>query len=196
MADKKSSNTSGGVNLASGPTDIGGDVTGRDKIEQHDSHAVFDQREQRVGKQVNVAGDYHAVDKSVNTGGGAYVGGNVSVDHGGKFVGRDDNSTTGLSGEEIAKLFKSVYQQIEQRPDTPPQDKADLKAEVEDVEAEVAKGEEANTTFLERRLRNLKRMAPDILEVVVNALGNPTLGVATAIRKVLARAKAESDQTA
>jgi len=64
-----------------------------------------------------------------------------------------------------------------------------LKAEVQDVEAEVAKGEAANVGFVERRLRNLKRMAPDILDVVVNTLGNPTLGVATAIRKVLEKAK-------
>ncbi len=194
MADDKSSNISGGVNLNSGKTDIGGDVTGRDKIEQHDSHAVFDQRGQRVGKQTNVAGDYHAGDRSVNTGGGAYIGGNVSVDHGSKFVGRDDNSVNIQIGADLAKAFESIYRQIEQRPDTPSEDKADLKAEVEEVEAEVTKGEEANVSFVERRLRNLKRMAPDILEVVVNSLGNPTLGIATAIRKVLAKAGSAVDK--
>jgi hypothetical protein len=39
-----------------------------------------------------------------------------------------------------------------------------LKAEVEDTEAEVAKGEQANESFLERQLRNFERIAPDILE--------------------------------
>ena len=34
MADEKSNNTSGGVNLSSNQTDIGGDVTGRDKVER------------------------------------------------------------------------------------------------------------------------------------------------------------------
>jgi hypothetical protein len=71
-------------------------------------------------------------------------------------------------------------------------DKAYFKAEVEDVEAEVAKGEEANLGFLERRLCNLQRMAPDILEVVISTLGNPSLGVATAIRKALEKAKADA----
>jgi hypothetical protein len=38
---------------------------------------------------------------NVNTGGGAYVGGNVSVDGGSKFVGRDDKSTAGLDAEQV-----------------------------------------------------------------------------------------------
>jgi hypothetical protein len=170
MADDKSSNTSGGVNLSSGQTDIGGDVTGRDKVVS-DSHTI-------------------------NTGGGAYFGGSVTVDHGGKLVGRDDHSVHIQAGTDLAQVFESIYRQIEQRPATPAEDQADLKAEVEEVQAEVAKGEEANVGFLEHRLRNLKRMAPDILEVMVNALGNPALGIATTIRKVLAKAKAPGDQTA
>ena len=77
MADEKTVNTSGGVNLTSGQTDIGGDVTGRDKI---------------------VSGSH-----TINTGGGAYVGGNVTVDHGGKFVGGDDHSMTIQAGADLAK---------------------------------------------------------------------------------------------
>jgi hypothetical protein len=159
------SSRSGGVDLSSGQTDIGGDVAGRDKVVS-DSHTI-------------------------NTGGGAYFGGSVKVDHGSKLVGRDDNSVNIQADADLAKVFESIYRQIEQRPATPAEDKADLKAEVEDVEAEVAKGDEASVGFLERRLRNLKRMAPDILEVVVDSLGKPSLGVAMTIRKVLAKAKAE-----
>jgi hypothetical protein len=191
MADEKKSKRSGGTDVSADTVKIEGDVIGRDINEQHDSHAVIDQRGQRVAKQTNVAGDYHEGDQSINTGGGAYVGGNVSVDHGGKFVGRDDNSTTGLSGDEVAKLFASIYQKIDARPNTPPQDKEDLKSEVTDLQAEVAKGAEANETFLERRLRNIKRMAPDILEVVVSSFANPALGLATAVRKVMNKAKTE-----
>jgi hypothetical protein len=188
MADEKKSKRSGGTDVSADTVNIDGDAVGRDK---NDSHATFDQRGQRVDKQTNVAGDYHEGDRSVNTDGGAYVGGNVSVDHGGKFVGRDDNSTTGLSGAEVAKLFETIYQKIDARPDTPPQDKEDLKAEVTDLQAEVAKGDEANETFLERRLRNIKRMAPDILEVMVSLFANPALGLATAVRKVMNKAKGE-----
>ncbi len=191
MADEKQSKRSGGTDVSADTVNINGDVIGRDKKEQHDSHAVFDQRGQRVSQQTNVAGDYHEGNRSVNTGGGAYVGGNVSVDHDSTFVGRDDNSTTGLSGDEVTQLFASIYQQIDARPNTAPQDKEDLKAEVTDLQTEVAKGDEANETFLERRLRNIKRMAPDILEVVVSSFANPALGLATAVRKVMNKAKVE-----
>ena len=160
-------NRSGGTNLSGGTINIDGDVVGRDKV----------------------VGESHT--SSINTS-GAYVGGNVSVSGSGKFVGRDDYSTTGLTGEEIAQLFETIYQQIDARPNTSPLDKDDLKAEVKDIEAEVAKGDQANESFLERRLRNLKRMAPDILEVVVNSFANPSLGVATVIRKVMTKAQAEA----
>ncbi len=56
---------------------------------------------------------------------------------------------------------------------TPP-DKEDLKAEVQDLQTEVAKGEEANESFLERRLRNIKRMAPDILETIATTFARST----------------------
>ena len=168
MAGEKENSTdrSGGVNISGGSVNVGGDMVGGDKT---------------TGTTQNI-----------NTGGGAYVGGNVTVDHGSKFVGRDDNSTTGLSAEEVARLFEPIYKQIDTRRNTSQQDKDDLKADVKDVEAEIAKAENADVSFLERRLRNLKRMAPDILEVVVNTFTNPGLGVATAILKVLEKAKAEA----
>ena len=60
--DQPTSNTSisGGVDVdAQRDVNIGGDVVGRDKIEQHTTNTTFDQREQNVGTQYNVAGDLH-----------------------------------------------------------------------------------------------------------------------------------------
>jgi hypothetical protein len=130
----------------------------------------------------------------VNTSGGAYVGGNVNVG-GGTFVGRDNYSSTGLSGEDIAKLFTVIYQRIDAKADLPSRDKDDLKADVKDVEAETAKvaqGQKPDESFLERRLRSIKRMAPDILEVVAATFASPTLGAAAVIRKVIDRVKQEA----
>jgi hypothetical protein len=145
-----------------------------------------------IGSNAKISGDVTGRDKKtvVNTGGGAYVGGNVSVSGGGKFVGRDDNSTTGLSAKEVAQLFDSIYQKIDAKPDLKPSDKEDLKADVQDVQAEVAKGEEADESFLERRLRSIKRMAPDILETIAATLADPKAGLALVIRKVMAKAQA------
>jgi len=135
-------------------------------------------------------------EKKVDTGGGAYVPGTVTVSGGGDFVGRDQNvgrdqtKVTGLSAEEVADHFKSLYAAIEGRPNTPPDDKADLQAELEELQTEVVKGEEADEGFLARRLRNIGRMAPDILDVVKATLANPAAGFAAVARKVAEKAGA------
>lgn len=135
-------------------------------------------------------------DNSKNRSGGVNFGkGNVTV--GGDVVGRDKITTTntGLSGEDVARLFASIYQQIDAKPELRPRDKDDLKADVKDVEAETAKvaqGEKADESFLERRLRSIARMAPDILDVMANTFASPALGAATVIRKVIDRVKQEA----
>jgi len=123
-------------------------------------------------------------EKKIDTGGGAYVGGRV-VTGGGKFVGRDDFSTTGASANELAQAFEKIYAAIEARPHTSAQDKADLKADVKEVQAEAAKGEQANEDFLSRRLRALEKMAPDILDVAESALAGPGAAFAAVLQKVV-----------
>ncbi len=153
---------SGGVDVSGGDVHAGGDVVGRDKVTSATQH--------------------------INTGGGAFVVGGVNTG-GGKFVGRDDYSTTGLTGDEVARLFESIYARIDARPNTSDADKADLKADVQEVQAEAAKGEQANEGFLARRLRNIGRMAPDILEVVLATLANPAVGLGMVGKKIAERAK-------
>jgi hypothetical protein len=128
---------------------------------------------------------------SIQTGGGAYIGGNLD-NRGGNFIGRDGQVNAGLSSDDIAKLFEALNSRIDSRPNTSPAEKTDLKADVQDVAAEVAKGDEANEDGLARHLRNIMRMAPDIWEVVVDTLISPAHGIASVIRKVAEKAKAEA----
>lgn len=143
---------------------------------------------------------------NVNTGGGAYVGGSVTVS-GGNFVGRDkrtvaitgdgnvvgdgSSAQVGVSGEELAKLFAGVQQKIEARPEDPDVDKQEIVETVEKIEQEAAKGEDANPKKVERWLKTLASMADDIFEVTAACLLNPIAGVATVIRKVVEKAKEE-----
>lgn len=122
-------------------------------------------------------------ERKVSTGGGAYVGKSVDTS-GGDFVGRDQVKTIGPNVSVIAELFKPIYAAIETRPDTSPDNRDDITAEVKDIQAEVVKGDVADESFLARRLRNLKRMAPDILEVVLTALTSPAAGVGMIASKV------------
>ena len=145
----------------------------------------------------------------VDTGGGAYVGGSVSVE-GGDFVGRDETTVSGggnaisdhgrstvvkqtADPEAVARAFRLFYDAVEAKPDLSDPERADLKAELEEVEEELAKGEGADEGFIARRLRSVKRMAPDIWDVVITTFGNPVAGLGMVGKKIAARMKAEAD---
>ncbi len=104
------------------------------------------------------------------------IGGNVS----------DSTIVTG-DGNVIASpttAFQAVYRAIREHPSLPPSDRQDLEAEVRELEQEVAKGEQADEGFLARRLRNIRRIAPDILDVVTATLANPVAGFGMVAKKV------------
>jgi hypothetical protein len=93
----------------------------------------------------------------------------------------------GVSGDQLAALFAAVYRQIEARPDDGLADRDELRDTAQRVEKEVAKGEQANPEKVNRWLQALKEVAPDVVEVVVNALLNPGAGAASAVKAVLSR---------
>jgi hypothetical protein len=142
-----------------------------------------------AGGNISIGGSVAGRDMNTKVGGNVISGDNVVIS-GGKYVGGDDNSVTGWSAQDVENFFAKLSQKIDAKPELAPADKADLKAEVQDLQAEVAKGEEANESFLERRLRNIKRMAPDILDTIATTLASPQAGLAMVIRKVMIKAKA------
>ena len=114
------------------------------------------------------------------------AGGNITMHH----------TTTGLSAAEIKQLFDGLYAKIETRPETPTANKEDLKAEVKEIQATVTeavqKNEKVDEGFLSRRFRNIARMAPDVLDVIVATLGNPLAGLGVAVKKIAQKAKEET----
>ena len=123
----------------------------------------------------------------INTGGGAYVEGSIQAD---TFAGRDQNIGIGASMEEVRKLFTTLNAAIESRPKMGAETRADLKAEVKELQTHVEeKGGAPDEGFIARRLRNIGRMAPDILDVAIAALGNPVGGLMLAIKKSAEKAK-------
>ena len=143
------------------------------------------------GSRSEVGGDMIGGDR-VDTGGGAYIGGSVNTG-GGAFVGRDQNITYGMSAGQVARLFEAIYSRIETHPKLDEIDRIDLKTDVQEIQQEVVKGESADESFLARRLRNIQRTAPDILEVVLSALTSPAAGFAAVVRKVAERMKASAE---
>jgi light-regulated signal transduction histidine kinase (bacteriophytochrome) len=114
------------------------------------------------------------------------AGGNIATHH----------TTTGLSAAEIKELFDQLYAKIETRPETRTADKEDLKAEVKEIQSTVIeaaqKNEKVDEGFLSHRFRNIARMAPDVLDLVVAMLANPLAGLGVAVNKIAEKAKEET----
>jgi hypothetical protein len=158
-----------------------------------------------------VGGDVFSGDKKVvNTGGGAhyegpihtegdFVGGNKTVTQtaGGDIVGRDKITTTTTQAIDPAQLqlllqeFSRIQQQVAARPPDPKVDKDILEYTVKKIETEAKKGEAADPSKVESLLLTLGSMADDIFQVTANTLASPVLGIATAVRLIAQKAKAE-----
>jgi len=139
-------------------------------------------KKRESGKQTSVrVGNISDINGTVNV-----AGGNITT----------HQTSTGLSAAEIKQLFDQLYAKIETRPETPTADKEDLKAEVKEIQTTVTaaaqKSEKVDEGFLARRFRNIARMAPDVLDVVVATLGNPLAGLGVAVRKIAEKAKEET----
>lgn len=105
-------------------------------------------------------------------------------------------TTTGLSATEIKQLFDQLYTTIESNKKVSPTKKEDLKAEVQEIQSTVTeaaqKNEKVDESFLSRRFRNIARMAPDVLDVVVATLANPLTGLGVAVKKIAEKAREET----
>jgi hypothetical protein len=90
------------------------------------------------------------------------------------------------------KLFELLEEKIKARPEDPDVDKGEIQEQVNRIKDEAALGENANPNKLERWIRDLAKMAPDIVDVMAASLGGPISGLTAVIQKIAARVKAES----
>ena len=118
--------------------------------------------------------------------GGSYIEGSVSTG-GGDFVGRDKTEID-ASQHIVHPIFETIYEQVEARPDTSQEQKTEIKVEIEALQAEAEKVEAVDQSFVQARLEHLKKMAPDIWEVVVATLANPIAGINLVVSKVAKKA--------
>ncbi len=95
----------------------------------------------------------------------------------------------GPSPEQLRALFAPILRQVQARAEDPNVDRDELQGTVEKVRDEALKGEQASLAKLERWLRFLVDMAPDVGDVVVETLVNPLNGITEVVRKVAARAR-------
>lgn len=93
---------------------------------------------------------------------------------------------------EMEKLFKRLHRKIKTRREDPGVDKVKLEKQVKKIEAEAARGPDADQGKLERWVKTLANMAPDIVEVMAASLAGPVAGFTLVFKKIVERARATS----
>lgn len=121
--------------------------------------------------------------------------GSNSVVIGGSVQGSNivigSNNTVTNNSVNIAPLFDELYRKLDTHKDLAPETKRDVKEELKEIQSAL-EASQPDESFLARRFRNLKRMAPDIADVALETLKNPIGGVAEIIKKVAKRAVEEA----
>ncbi len=150
---------------------------------------------------VSPAAAARAAGPVINTGGGAYVGGNVNV--GGEFIGRDKNVygdevhgdkltvgnvagmgiaigrgaqanvQQGISAAELEPIFAPL---VSLTSSLPPDRRAPAEQKVEELKQEVAKGKAADDNVMGRLIQGLVNLVPGAVGAVVSMFATPVLG--------------------
>lgn len=120
--------------------------------------------------------------------GGINIKGNVTINS--RNVAGRDNVVKNISNIHIS--FAPVYQAIKKNKTISPKNKKVVEQTVKEIEKEAEKGKKAEISFIQQRLENIKKMAPDIAEVVISTLTNPAAGISLAIKKVLSKMQSQN----
>lgn len=109
---------------------------------------------------------------TVDTGGGAYVGGSVKIGRG-NFVGRD-SIATGVSARDLESLFAPLRAAVSAQAPAGTQDAA--VRHVEQLEAEVGKGKQAADGKVAKLVEGLVGLVPGAVSAIVSTFATPILG--------------------
>lgn len=115
--------------------------------------------------------------------GGITITGNATINS--RNVAGRDNVVKNINN--ITLSFAPVYQALKKNKAIAPKTKIEVEQTVKEIEKEVEKGGKARVSFIQQRLENIAKMAPDIADVVIATLQNPAAGIGVALRKVLTR---------
>jgi hypothetical protein len=167
---------------------IGGGIVTKNEQESSESSSVsIGDVEGGIHGSTIAGRDAHVTHRTVNTGGGQYIEGNVHTG-GGDFVGRDQVTYgAGADLAAIGRAFEALQEALEKVPEGPKKTMATQA--VEGLKAEAEKGEDADEENVRQWFESLALMLPDMGEVAVKTFLNPVYGLATAFQKIAQKAK-------
>jgi hypothetical protein len=123
------------------------------------------------------------------TQGGINIKGNATINSR-NVAGRDNVDKSVKNTTNINVSFAPVYHALKKNTTIAPKTKKVIEETVKEIEQEAGKGETAKVSFIQKRLENIEKMAPDIADVVIATMQNPLAGISVALRKVLAKMQA------
>lgn len=132
------------------------------------------------------------VSRKIDTGGGAYVEGDINSE-GGEIILRD-KIVYGEGADSITKAFSALYKALQEVPDGPK--KAMASQAVTGLEEEARKGQAASENTVKEWFESLMMMLPDIGEVAIRTFVNPIDGVSTVFQKIAQKAKESKEANA
>ncbi len=111
--------------------------------------------------------------------GSIVIGGNVDRSN----IISGNNNVVSNQSINIAPLFETIYHFVETHPKLQPGKKQDATEELKEIQTALEEPK-PDEHFITRRFRNLKRMAPEIVEVAFETLKNPLGGVADVVKRI------------
>jgi hypothetical protein len=156
--------------VATGSTTYSANLTGGGAIAQGAGATAIGARGVLVGG--NNTGNINTGTRAhVDTGGGAYIKGDVSTG-GGDFVGRDKH-TQGLAAADLELLFAPLLAAVMEN--APADRQAAALEQVEKLKAEATKGKQADDDKLARIVDGLAAMVPGAIGSIVSMFSMPIL---------------------
>ena len=117
------------------------------------------------------------------------IGGNVTGSN--IVMGNNNKVSNSTTTVKISVMFDEIQKKLSSDQTIPLADKEEVQADLKEMQVELEK-DEPDESFLARRYRNLKKMAPDIAAVAMETLKNPLGGVAEVITRVAKKVSEEA----
>jgi hypothetical protein len=111
--------------------------------------------------------------------GSVVIGGNVQ----GSNIVMGNHNTVSNQSINVAPLFQIIYKYVDAHPKLQAGKKEDAKEELKEIQTALEEPK-PDENFITRRFRNIKRMAPEIVEVAFETLKNPVGGVTEVIKRI------------
>lgn len=126
-------------------------------------------------QEIHAGGDYVGGDKV----GGDKVGGDKistgNISGSAVAIGRGASASyqQGLSGEEIKQLFAPLAAAVQQ---APPQNQQEAQEKVQQLQEEVAKGDQRDDSRMAKLINGITKLAPSAVGAVLSVFASPALG--------------------